>query len=80
MMERKHLLSGLVTVMISCIAIMSLFPDSTIPNAIPVTLMVLCLVIIRIVVSHGKSDDGDGDRDRDREETGNDRPDSKPKF
>lgn len=78
MMERKHLLSGLVTVMISCIAIMSLFPDSTIPNAIPVTLMVLCLVIIRIVVSHGKSDDGDGDRDR--EETGNDIPDSKPKF
>lgn len=74
MMERKHLLSGLVTVMISCIAIMSLFPDCIIPNAIPVTLMVLCLVIIRIVVSHGKSHDGD------REKTGNDRPDSKPKF
>lgn len=73
-MERRHLMSGLVTVMISCIAIMSLFPDSTIPNAIPVTLMVLCLVIMRMVKSHRQEDDDDSSK------TDDGRPDSNPKF
>lgn len=70
-MERRHLMSGLVAVMTSCIAIMSLFPDSTIPNAIPVTLMFLCLVIMRMVKSQRQDDDSG--------KTDDDRPDSKPK-
>lgn len=70
-MEIRHLMSGLVAVMTSCIAIMSLFPDSTIPNAIPVTLMFLCLVIMRMVKSQRQDDDSG--------KTDDDRPDSKPK-
>lgn len=70
-MERRHLMSGLVALMTSCIAIMSLFPDSTIPNAIPVTLMFLCLVIMRMVKSQRQDDDSG--------KTDDDRPDSKPK-
>lgn len=73
-MERRHLMSGLVAVMTSCIAIMSLFPDSTIPNAIPVTLMFLCLVIMRMV----KSQRQEGNDDRDK--TDGDSSDSKPEY
>jgi len=74
MMERRHLISGLVTVILSCVAIMFLLPDSVIPNAIPATLIFLCLVILRMVISHRQ--EGNDDRNK----TDGDSPDSKPEY
>lgn len=53
---------------------MFLLPDSVIPNAIPATLIFLCLVILRMVISHRQ--EGNDDRNK----TNGDSPDSKPEY
>ena len=47
MISKRHLLIGLLTVIVTCVAVMYCLPTDGLLKAVPLTLVILCLAIKR---------------------------------
>ena len=47
MIGKRHLLIGLLTVIVTCVAVMCCLPTDGLLKAVPLTLVILCLTIKR---------------------------------
>lgn len=68
MICKRHLLIGLLTVIVACVVAMSCLPTDSFLKAVPLTLIILCLGIKRFLST---IDDEDNDDDSSLNENNN---------
>ena len=59
MIGKRHLLIGLLTVIVTCVAVMYCLPTDGLLKAVPLTLVILCLAIKRFLCTMDDEDNDD---------------------
>lgn len=59
MIDKRHLLIGLLTVIVICLGAMFCLPTDGLLKAVPITLVILCLAIKRFLCTMDDEDNDD---------------------
>lgn len=59
MIDKRHLLIGLLTVIVICVVAMFCLPADGLLKAVPITLVILCLAIKRFLYTLNDEDNDD---------------------
>lgn len=59
MIDKRHLLIGLLTVIVKCLVAMFCLPTDGLPKAVPPTFIILCLGIKRFLCTMNDEDNDD---------------------
>ena len=59
MIDKRHLLIGLLTVIVICVVAMFCLPTDGLPKAVPLTFTILCLGIKRFLCTMNDEDNDD---------------------
>ena len=59
MIDKRHQLIGLLTVIVTCVAVMCCLPTDGLLKAVPLTLVILCLAIKRFLCTMDDEDNDD---------------------